>query len=82
MVDFLFRTNIYIKWKNRLRRENNKKLKEKSAENISDEQIFELIYNKYSKDLHNYFTEKIKTKGVKYGDDYPDSFKNYHGFVY
>ena len=34
------------------------------------------------KDLHNYFTEKIKTKGVKYGDDYPDSFKNYHGFVY
>ena len=34
------------------------------------------------KDLHNYFTEKIKQTGVKYGDDYPDSFKNYHGVVY
>lgn len=33
-------------------------MKEKTAENICDEQIFKLIYNKYSKDLHNYLYYK------------------------
>ncbi len=33
-------------------------MKEKDNENICEEQIFELLYNKYSEDLHNYLYYK------------------------
>lgn len=49
-------------------------MKEKPNENICDEQVFELIYNKYSKDLHNYLY-------YKYGERFSPNDKAQDAFI-
>ena len=49
-------------------------MKEKTNENICEEQVFELIYNKYSKDLHNFLY-------YKYGERFNPNDKAQDAFI-